>query len=467
MFEKLFQTHQHDVDPVPLLTALVAKIRPRSASNTAQATLHLRELTDLVTADAALRLQLCSAIVNLLGHRKHLALYVESGILPNSGFFSESMRRFSHKLLPEAIDLVHIRDTLRQIFNHSSDAEWVSGVPASVWIGLFAALRFDEDEEFCLHTAPYAMAQLLEALQLLTYHISAIGLDPELVRVDPRLENADSAFLSQNEVTRDYVASYSAWWANPELPWPNSTRLAVHLGQCRDVIQRTRQHASEHGTSVRLTFTLERLRQHLNRSEALLEVTSAMGRGRNLAAAGPSLVALFTHLIVGECRRNNLRAYWRKNISVMALRITENAKRTGEHYISANRADYYALLRSAMGAGFIIAFMAALKILMGRSHSAPLVQGFLYCMNYGLGFVLIHMLHFTVATKQPAMTANAIAASIKDTGRGSRDLHNLTTLIARTTSSQFAAIFGNLILTIPMAVVIGLLWHFAFGSPFV
>ncbi|MCB5976870.1 site-specific recombinase [Acinetobacter baumannii] len=32
-------------------------------------------------------------------------------------------------------------------------------------------------------------------------------------------------------------------------------------------------------------------------------------------------------------------------------------------------------------------------------------------MNYSLGFILIHVLHFTVATKQPAMTAAALAAT--------------------------------------------------------
>ena len=43
-------------------------------------------------------------------------------------------------------------------------------------------------------------------------------------------------------------------------------------------------------------------------------------------------------------------------------------------------------------------------------------------LNYGLGFVLIHLLHFTVATKQPAMTANAIAASMGDSRGKARDL---------------------------------------------
>jgi site-specific recombinase len=41
-------------------------------------------------------------------------------------------------------------------------------------------------------------------------------------------------------------------------------------------------------------------------------------------------------------------------------------------------------------------------------------------LNYGLGFVLIHILHFTVATKQPAMTAARLAAAIEESDRALR-----------------------------------------------
>jgi site-specific recombinase len=166
---------------------------------------------------------------------------------------------------------------------------------------------------------------------------------------------------------------------------------------------------------------------------------------------------------MSECRRNNLANYWRQNMSILAMRVTENAKRTGEHYITEHRSDYFALLRSALGAGFIIAFMAASKILLGHLHLAPLSQALLYCLNYGLGFVLIHMLHFTVA----AMTANAIAASIGDSGDDRRSLADLTTLIARTTRSQFAAILGNIMLTVPVAILIAMAWHAVSGAHFV
>ena len=101
-----------------------------------------------------------------------------------------------------------------------------------------------------------------------------------MIHVDPHLEDVDSAFLSQNQATQAYVSAYAAWWQDEQQSWPSSTHLLVQLGQCRDVINRTREHASQNGTSVHLTFTLERLRHHLNRSESLLEVLTSIGQSR-------------------------------------------------------------------------------------------------------------------------------------------------------------------------------------------
>jgi site-specific recombinase len=77
-------------------------------------------------------------------------------------------------------------------------------------------------------------------------------------------------------------------------------------------------------------------------------------------------------------------------------------------------------------------------------------------MNYGLGFMLIHLLHFTVATKQPAMTAATIAATLEESGGANRDLQHLADLAVDVLRSQFAAICGNVLVAIPTAVCIGL-----------
>jgi site-specific recombinase len=101
--------------------------------------------------------------------------------------------------------------------------------------------------------------------------------------------------------------------------------------------------------------------------------------------------------------------------------------------------------------------MAILKILIAALHAPPLIEGTLIALNYGLGFVLIHLLHGTVATKQPAMTAARIAAEIGE-ANGSRDarawLPRVADLLVQVWRSQFIAVLGNVGVALPLAAAI-------------
>mgnify|MGYP000452754923 CR=1 FL=1 len=57
--------------------------------------------------------------------------------------------------------------------------------------------------------------------------------------------------------------------------------------------------------------------------------------------------------------------------------------------------------------------MALLKIKAGALHAPLFVEAFMFSMIYGLGFVGIFVLGLTVATKQPAMTAQTLAGACK------------------------------------------------------
>jgi site-specific recombinase len=221
------------------------------------------------------------------------------------------------------------------------------------------------------------------------------------------------------------------------------------------VIERVRKNAARNGTSIRLTYHLQRLRQLLRRSEQLLDILAACRPTRRRvglpADRQPVHPAGARRMPAQQSGR-----HWRQNTELIALRVTDNASHHGEHYITETRAEYWSMARSAMIGGLVIAGMACLKILLAKAEMPPLTGALTYCLNYGLGFCLIHILHGTVATKQPAMTANAIAASISEAGGKLRDIEALTDLIARTCRSQIVAILGNVCIAIPLAALIAL-----------
>ncbi len=457
-------------DPVGLLADLVAALRPVRASDTEDATRNLRALCHLLDRRPEWRAALRETLCRLLASKKSVSLYVEAGVFPNTGFFSETARRWSRTLLPDVPNRDYLKDIVGLIFDRSDDAEWVAAVDPAVWQALLLALKIDDEGWVNRKPVPPAALQLLEALRVLSYRISSIGLEPELLRVEPNLEAFASPFLAQNIEVIAYIEHYCESWVDPTQQGEDEKHLLVLMAQCAEILEKIRGRAGREGTSLSLTFLLRRLHQHLQRLECVLNLLSELHQSRRIDACGTHIVALWVALIRAESRKNNLGHYWQQNVELLARRVTENAGRTGEHYITSNRREYFVLLRSAMLAGVIIAVMALFKLLISKAHLPPLTEALAFSFNYGLGFVLIHTLHGTVATKQPAMTANTIAATLSEKpskGHKQRNLDSLVSLIARLVRSQFAAIVGNVLLAIPMAMLIGFVLQSVSGHPFI
>lgn len=453
-----------DVDALEALAALVDDLRPASG-RPATVEERLQALVGMLHASADLRAALCQALVQLFTRRHAVLLFATSGIYPETGVFTELRRRYYQKLLPEADDGIQLKHCLARIFRRS-DARWLAAVPVGLWVELLAALRLD------MHADTPGLASLREdlheSLRVVAHRIAAAGLEPEMLRLDPALEKHDSPFLALCEEALDLVQCVrnSAEAGGQDV---DERHLQVLVDQSLQAIDRVRRRAQQLGASFHLTFRLRRLRQHLERLVQLTELVVALhrhDRPQVLACAA----SFWRELALAECRRNDLRSFWQENTELVALRVTENAGKSGGHYISSSRAEFFAMLGSAAGGGFIIAFMAAHKVFLGKLGLPPLVEILAVCLNYGIGFVLIHMLHFTVATKQPAMTANAIAAAIGEVEDGrkgrQRDLEPLVSLVARTVRTQLVAILGNVGMAVPVAMLFGFGLHWLTGQHF-
>ena len=446
-------TPGHENDAAGLIANLVAQCRPPKAQQAEHATNAILGLCHVLNNYPALAKLLRDAILSLLGEKKPVSLYVDSGIQPSSGFFSEMSRRFGHKLLPAAIDTAYLKDLFALVFPKASDELWVLAVLDEVWLQLLQVLGFAQAPA---ETLLACQQNLVDALQVLSYRLSASGLEPELIRNHPELEDHTSPFIMQNVELDDFLRGAD----KPQ----DAKHILVMLDQCREVIGKIRRNSSQTGTSLHLTFLLQRMNQQIQRLECLLAILQSLRAGENTDGA---FIHLFKTLVSAECHKNDMRLHWRENMELLALRVTENASRTGEHYITSNRSEYFELMRSAMGAGLIIGVMAMIKLMLAGRHYAPLTEAILFSLNYGLGFVLIHILHFTVATKQPAMTAAAIAASIDASDGKTKEMDNLVAIIAQMMRSQIIAIIGNVIVVIPVAILIAVLVYVTSGHHFV
>jgi site-specific recombinase len=81
--------------------------------------------------------------------------------------------------------------------------------------------------------------------------------------------------------------------------------------------------------------------------------------------------------------------------------------------------------------------------------------------------MLVHVLHWTIATKQPAMTAQRIAAGLHSTDGRRIDIDSMAELVNKVFRTQLAAVLGNIATCFPTAFLLALGYQYAFGRQLV
>jgi site-specific recombinase len=453
--------------------ALVKALRPQKREAPELAITNVRTLTHLLQQHPHHAAALRHHLLHLLSVRRQTSLYTDIGILSNDGFFSELHRRLAYRVLPPALDDRYLSDCLEKLFPLNTDYLWMRAVPVDDWAALFEVLQNADDElppDADKLDEQKTLTEILLAIQVLSYRVSAIGIEPELIRIYSDVKAFESPFLMQNVELHRYLDGYMRHLSGDPTPLEDASHVLVMLDQCQEVVSRIRKSTLRLGTSIAVTYRLVRLDQHLDRLRKLLSLVD-VGKPESAPALATQKRAigleLGLELIEAHNRKYTVRDLFAANINLLARNITENASRTGEHYIAEDRREYASMYKSAAGAGFIIGFMSMIKILFSYLRAAPLVEAFLFSMNYSLGFMLIHVLHFTVATKQPAMTASRIAAGLHSSDGRNLDLDSLTELIVKVIRTQFVAVLGNLTIAFPVAYLLASGYFLLAGHHFV
>ena len=437
------------------LITLVRYLRPRRP-DAHDAHEPLKVLIDVLRSRPVLADGLRNYLSSLLAARNHSFLYAESGILANTGFFTELRHRIGNRVLPPALDPLFLRDLFDEVFEDDEDGEWLAAVPASLWQSLHDVLGLSEVTPGQLQIR----RELGEALRVLACRLAALGLEPEMVRYYPALAQYESPFLAQQRELDQFVAQMQEAQIDALVPLPDAAHADVLLDQCREALQRIRKLSRDSGAAVKLSWHLTRAFQIIDRMVLMLDLLTPTPPEKQLSDATSFLV----ELVRAECRRNSVRDLVTSVTDLLSLQVTEHASKTGEHYVTRDRSEFFAMWRAAAGAGVIVGFMALCKNWLAMLHLPPFWEAMAFSLNYGLGFVLVHLLGFTIATKQPAMTAATLAAAFDDKNNGPSPLEELCEIIVQVCRSQFIAIVGNVVLAFITSLAITWVWRLSFGG---
>ncbi|MBX9961145.1 MAG: site-specific recombinase [Burkholderiaceae bacterium] len=407
-------------------------------------------LIERLESDAELRTRAQAWWRALLGGVDGTTLLADHGFAQRPVFLSEFISRLMHRVLPATPQTRDASELHTLLFPHDFDAAWLGRLDEETERRLAAALGLPSSGAWSWHAA------LEESIACCVSQICAIGYSPEL-----RLRMEHSAHLrAYRELLLDFETLRRALHQRPLDPSALDQAVQAfkdRLDDCRQSANAVYEHLDEHGISVDVVFRLRQLRERILRCRLLLDALlapDAAGTGKLLA-----------QLVQAGHNSRSLRALIASNSSLLAAKVAERSAETGEHYITRNRADYYAMVRKAAGGGAVMSVTTLIKFaLLGLGLSA-FWSGFAAGLNYALSFVLIQLLHWTVATKQPAMTAPAMAAKLKslDAPGAVEDFVDEVTHLVR---SQVAAVIGNLALVVPGVLLLcGGLWLFTGHAP--
>jgi len=436
------------------LISFFSEIRPQTRRQRKKPEQKLHQVLDHLKKDPLVLANLQHALISQLRNSHLTSAITESGIPLARGFWQELSNRLKHKLLPPLKSDNDFLYVINSVFFRKDDFVWVEAIPRQHWISFFEAIGFSFSPR-----DTGLKKELLHSLKVLSFQVAQLGLERDVLNYIPEDERIhDTAYVRQNYKVHELESLLMDNASETEIT-AVSVQLKNLIEDCYRLIDYIRESHSEKGASLQQTYLLMILTNRLQRMQLITDVLDTDNKfdtGR--------FVDLFRLLVRNEKRKNSIREFLSQGVGYLAYQIAEHKGTKGHKYITETRREFYKMIYTAMWGGFIISFTAVIKNLIGLLKLAPFPLGFLYSVNYSAGFILIEETKSTLATKQPAFTASAVASSL-DTRKieGEPDIEGLAATVAKVSRSQIASFFGNLVIVFPLTFLLAWLYDIAFG----
>ena len=415
------------------------------------ATQRFAVLMDVLAAHPELAAGVRRAIRAILDETDGANLFGEVGIPSDRGFLSEFGDRLTSKLIPSPRDDHDLSHLVSRSFGRNRDLTLIRGVQPSSFLRAMELL-FPASE-------PEAVAALRQAMsdgfRLLLARVQGQGLSLKLRTRSELRPVARSPFRRLADSGENLLCA----WEQRRLSGPLLEAWQGDLEACREEMRLISVRLESEGISVDIVYGLDVLERCLARMEAIVGVM-----GAEPGAPGPVLL-LLQQLAYAAHESASLRHLVRNNLQLLQRRIVDRAGKTGEHYIAETPEDYRHIWLAAAGGGLLTVGTAAIKMAIAGAGLALFVEGLGSGLNYAVSFLLLQAFGLILATKQPAMTAAAFAAIIRDR-KGVERLDVIVDYAACICRSQLAATIANVLMVAVGAYAFDAVWRFMTGHSY-
>jgi site-specific recombinase len=394
-----------------------------------------------------------SAFAEVLRESESANLFGSAGLPGGRGFFAELSDRLLRKLLPQPADEHDLARLLQRLFGSKRRIERFARLPPEVFDRLVALVGSADADVLQALRAGFA-----DGLRLIAVRAQSEGLAERMRYRYAPPSIAQAPFF---RIVADADAAARQWQSNGDVS-AAATALRASLLACRKAMDEVARKLDTQGVSVDMVYALDVLDRCLLRMDLMLTIMqSTAGPERN---AG--IHQLLSLLMVATHNDRSVRHLTAANLQMLQRKIVERTGRSGEHYIAWTRAEYWHIWLAAAGGGALTVFTAAMKLSLSGLDLPLFVSGLLQGLNYAASFLLLQALGLILATKQPAMTAAALATIMRE-HRGAERLDLIVSTTVQIVRSQFAAALANVIVVSIGAYAFSTLWGLAAGRPFI
>ena len=389
----------------------------------------------------------------LFSNKSFAKALTDANILSENAFFPELKKRISYKFLPPVEDENTISYIISKVlFNPKSDSNYIKNIKPEDGSEFFKLMEIEK-----ISTLPKVKKELLISANILALRSVGNALEAGITKMVPEYKNFDNPFVALQSELDSLIGRFKK---DKDLQIDSKDvdykQIKIYLQQCLDFVDKAFKNACKFGISSKINQSLLKIRQQLKRIQDIIPIL-VVDTEDDVLTNSKNLVS---NTLKYNSHRNNIRELIDDSTRLISHLITSHTAETGTHYIATSPKEYLKMFWKASGGGIIVGFLCIFKMMMSYSHGSEFSHAVLYSLNYAFGFIIIYLLGFTLATKQPAMTAATMAKVLSDESSSEKNYKEFANLVAKLSRTQFIAFVGNVLWSFPvaLAIIYGMDW---------
>jgi site-specific recombinase len=389
----------------------------------------------------------------LFSNKSFAKALTDANILSENAFFPELKKRISYKFLPPVEDENTISYIISKVlFNPKSDSDYIKNIKPEDGSEFFKLMEIEN-----ISTLPKVKKELLISANILALRSVGNALEAGITKMVPEYKNFDNPFVALQSELDSLIGRFKK---DKDLQIDSKDidykQIKIYLQQCLDFVDKAFKNACKFGISSKINQSLLKIRQQLRRIQDIIPIL-VVDNEEDVLTNSKNLVS---NTLKYNSHRNNVRELIDDSTRLISHLITSHTAETGTHYIATSPKEYLKMFWKASGGGIIVGFLCIFKMMMSYSHGSEFSHAVLYSLNYAFGFIIIYLLGFTLATKQPAMTAATMAKVLSDESSSEKNYKEFANLVAKLSRTQFIAFVGNVLWSFPvaLAIIYGMDW---------